>query len=769
MKLPFLDKKEKIEYFFAILLRDDRVKVIIFEEIEKKIKVIGSHVEQFPTNLEAASFEEWLSVFDKAIGTAESMLPESVNLQKTVFGVKESWVEDAKIKKEYLSKLKKVCEELDLHPIGFLVFSEAIAHLLQKEEGAPVSSILVESGDHTVTITILRAGKIVETKSATLTTSLVQTVDVLLKEITSMEIFPSRIILFDGEDVKHEAQQFIGHQWSKSLPFLHMPQITVLPPDFDAKAILYGTAQQLGFAVSDTTITHATSLVATPIESSQKTTEAHTPEDIALPVPANRQRVAEEITPFLHQNFGFIHNEDIAQKKEPVKETLPQEEQDVEDTVEDFQAETITDPLLQEDSEERAMPRKTPSIRFAFMSNLSSLFGKLKFRKRQRDTNHNESRRKNPLKIFLGAVVLGIILCGGLVIYYLMQVRAVVTLVATPKHIDQDEKITFSTENNTDFSQNILQGKNVSVTETGDVNAQTTGTKEVGTPAKGAVTIFNNNDTTKTLSSGTTITSSNGLKFTLDKDVSIASASGDIFSGTKPGTADVAVTAAGIGTDSNLPSNTTFSVGSSSSVAAKNSNAFSGGTKKNITVASKDDMNKLIAEVTKNLESKAQDDMIKNAISGNAVVPVILTSDVQKKEFDKNSGDEATSITLHATVAYTGVSYDTNQVTDFGKHILQDKIARDMLKGITYEIHDASVKNDKNITGTLSLHATIVPTLDTQTVPRQITGKSFTDAKHILLAFPQVSDVKITLSPNLFIPMLPMMSNHISITVQTND
>ena len=72
--------------------------------------------------------------------------------------------------------------------------------------------------------------------------------------------------------------------------------------------------------------------------------------------------------------------------------------------------------------------------------------------------------------------------------------------------------------------------------------------------------MFNNGDSGITIAAGTVITSSNDLKFITDKAVSVASASGDIFSGTEPGKADVSVTAEKFGSNYNLPSDTKFSV-----------------------------------------------------------------------------------------------------------------------------------------------------------------------------------------------------------------
>src|SRR5258706_5975614 len=251
LPIPLLRKKEIKNYFLALLLRDDNISAVVFEEETGKIKLVGKGAEELKTSLDETSFEELLEACDKAIGTAESALPSNVETHKTVFGVKESWVEDTKIKREHLAHLKQLSEQLDLKPLGFLIFSEAIAHLLQKEEGAPISAVLIDVGTKHATATLLRAGRVVETKETKLGESIPATIDELLKTFESSDILPSRILLFNVGGSSKLAQQFISHQWSKSLPFLHVPQITLLETDFEARAILFGTAAQLGFETID--------------------------------------------------------------------------------------------------------------------------------------------------------------------------------------------------------------------------------------------------------------------------------------------------------------------------------------------------------------------------------------------------------------------------------------------------------------------------------------------------------------------------------------
>jgi hypothetical protein len=94
-----------------------------------------------------------------------------------------------------------------------------------------------------------------------------------LKFFTSVEVLPSRILLLNADPDEELDQQFITHQWSKSLPFLHMPHVSLLGEHFDAVASVYGAASQMEFTVVNTTITkNAAEIISlnAPVEATDK-------------------------------------------------------------------------------------------------------------------------------------------------------------------------------------------------------------------------------------------------------------------------------------------------------------------------------------------------------------------------------------------------------------------------------------------------------------------------------------------------------------------
>lgn len=736
MKLPFLGKKEHKEYFLALLLRDEKATAVIFEELQGKIRVVAEAQEYFEDSIEDATIDEWLNVLDKAISNAESILPQGAKLSKTIFGVTEHWVEESKIKKEYLTKLKKVSDELQLSPIGFLVIHEAITHLLKKEEGAPVSAILVEVGKRMLIISLLRAGKIIETRQTRIEESIPKTTDVLLHHFQGHEILPSRIIVLNANDSEGLSQEFISHLWSRDLPFLHVPQITSLPKRFDAKAVLYGAATQMGFEV---------------LKDSK--------EELKRPEPLLEEKNEETNQPIAQTpDFGFILEKDVQETHlQPTTDADVVQNQN-EDEVEEKPPETIH---AQHSPIHHKPKANSSKINMSSITRLFSLNRLL--------LPFFQSFGHNKKLLFFPPVFLAV--CVGIILGYLFLIRSTITLDIAPKVIKQDQEVTFSTDKSSDFAKNSIQVQSVSVSKDGDVSTPATGKKEVGEKAKGTITIYSRRSQETTFLAGTPLAGPNDLEFTLDKDVKVASSSADASA--NPATAKGSVTAKQIGKESNLPSNAKFSIGTydTSDVVAKNEQAFSGGSKKEITIVSKADLDKLLDELPKNLEKEAKEELGKKISKDESLLPVLAKPIISKKDFDRDKNAEASTVTLKGTVSYKGYAYKKEALKKFAQELLLDKeqgleLAKDE---VVYDIKNGKEKSDNETTGVIHIEGTFFPKINKEKTTEDIVGKSFEDAKEILSKLPQVENVRINLRPNLpFLPeILPYFTKNITFILQS--
>lgn len=750
MKLPFFTKQKKIEseFYLALLLTEEKALGVILKEEEGKLSILNSHEEFLPESIETLPLEDLINVLDKTISIAEEVLPPNIETHKTVFGLKEAWIEKEtkKITKEYLAKLKKVCDALDLKPIGFMVVNEAISHFLQKQEGAPLSAILAEVGKKQVSLFLFRGGKVVEQIADKLTKSAPETVDSLLKHFTTA-VLPARLIIYDSNNTEKLSQQFIHHQWSKSLPFLHVPQVTVLDAGFDGKAVAAGAAEQMGFTLeAGATMPQ----ISKPEQNDEETSEgnSHEPmneekkEEQHKKEESEQKNIADDhITA---DNFGFVMDEDIT-KLQPQKSS----HHETEDTHHQLIINEPIHPLSKDDELEydNERPKKSTVPIMAFLSKMH--IPKLKF---PRLPVGGGKPFMIPLAILGGLVVL----IGGLIYFYLTQAQAHITIFVKPTMVDQTQTITFSESAPNNFSKNTIAGTSISTTVEGKLTANATGKKDIGDKAKGTVTIYNNDTDQAKLTSGTTIKSSNGIIFTIDKDITVASASGDIFSGTKPGTTNVDVIAEEIGTEGNLPSGTKFSIGSNSSLAAKNDSAFSDGTKKQVTIVSKQDIANLQKNLPKELETQAKDKLNKETAADETVLPIFLSRKLKNSKVDHDVNDEAKSVTLTAQVVFDGLAYNNNNLKDYVKVLLKEhmkknkNIAEDKLK---ISVENPDITKNGDVTADVNVDAGLLPTIETTDVIKSIQGKSLSEAKDIIGNFPQVTKSEFTFSP--FIPFIP--------------
>lgn len=757
LPIPFLKNKEiESKYYLALSLEDNKIYSVVLQEDKGIAKIVGKHKEILNTPLEELSQIELIEYIDKTISKAEEVLPPDIETHKTVFGVKDSWVdqESKKIKKDHLNKLKKVCDSLDLTPIGFMVVTEAVSNLIQKEEGAPLSAILVDLDKTKASISLFRGGQIIEATSGQISDSAVKTVDSLLKNFTA-SVLPARIILHNSKSTDGIHQQFITHEWSKDLPFLHVPQIKVLPDNFVALSIAFGAVQQMGFDIQGIPDLANEQTENKPLSEKSEKQDEPDGEDLSA-----------------GDNFGFVQNQDIAKvaPKPHHQESIPQAPTPDKKPLHENFNEIIPNPNLED-----ATVNNKPEIKNNETNYLASLSGIISSIKLSKLPKLPASISKNK-GLILPGIILGvvIILILGIWLYYYYGTKAQVILSVKPKDVTQETNITFSAKEPTDFSKKIIAGKSISTVIEGDLSTPTTGKKDTGNKAKGNITVYNSSTSEQSISSGTQIKSEKGIIFTLDKDITIASASGDVFSGTKPGTTDASVTAKDLGTEGNLPSGTKFTIGGNTTLAAKNDSAFSGGTKKTITVVSKEDLAKLKTDLPKTLESKALDELSNNKENAETILPDFIDVAIDKSKFDKAIDDEAKEVKITGSVKFEALSYSNSDLENFDKSILKDNYSTDIAfadESIKNEVSNTKIDKNNNINGKLKITAGLLPKIESTEVKNKIKNESSSNAKKMLSNLPQVEKVDIKYSPSLLFlsSVFPKLPKNIELTIKSND
>lgn len=228
---------------------------------------------------------------------------------------------------------------------------------------------------------------------------------------------------------------------------------------------------------------------------------------------------------------------------------------------------------------------------------------------------------------------------------------------------------------------------------------ETTGSREIGEKAKGTVTIYNSSLTeSKNFSKGTILTSGSNLKFTLDSDVKVASASGDASAPTS-GTAKTQITAREIGPESNLASGTKFNIeGQSASVIAKGDTALTGGSKKEIKTVSNIDIEKLKSDLIKKGKDYSKKELASKVAGQNRIIDNLTEISLKQPNFSKEVGEEASRVDLKSKVNINYFTYNEGDLKNKIIAALVDPSEKDLVitsDKLSYKITKAERKNNK--------------------------------------------------------------------------
>ena len=721
-ELPFLNKKQKEEFFICLILKPKNIVAILLNNKDSKLSIIST--KSVSLDLESSSTEDMISAGDEAISSIELSLDEDEKIEKTIFSVPYSWSDsDGGIKKERLSQLKKLSVELALKPMGFIVNIEALIKYFQDKEGVPLSAIFVEETKDKVYLYLVKGGNIKEVQSGEITEEVEKDVEHILKKVENFKELPTRMILLYHADIESRQQNFLNYPWTKDQLFMHLPQISLMEKGFENEAVVDAIASQMDANLSDKVEVAGAEVID-----------------------SKASNIAAD-----SESFGFMKERDAAFLQEELEEEKS-EEIKVNGISED-------DDKFEKDDDNPNNKAGIIAIVFAAILGLfSKVFG---------FTKEGVSLPSKLRRLFIPIAVV-LIFMTFMAVYFFVFLRAEVVVFLQGEITKDEVVVNLSEEDDTSYNDKILRIDAIEQEVTGKVSQNTTGIEEIGESAKGEVTILSSLGQNSTIDADTVITSSNGLNFTLDSDVSIASSSGvsDIKS------VKAKVTAEEIGKEYNLPSGTKFSVEgySSTSVEAKNDVAFAGGTKEEKKIVSNADIQAL--------EKKLLEELFENAITAakakvgddEEIISVLLDSSIEDESYSAETGDEAATLELEAAVKYTLGVYKKEEAKKF----INDARGGKAPKGFIISDEDSQIslneidQSGKRITGKLVYEVLYRPDIDLTNLAKEVSGKSSTSAAEYIKGLEGVSDAAIIFKNKLPLlpPILPVSEDHIEVKLQ---
>ncbi len=709
----FKKKKQELEYYVALEISSEKVNAIVFSLTQNSIEIVGSSSQEYNN--------DWNSLID-ATDTAVSKAAGEIilsDIKKVIFAVPPDYLENNKIKTDILPHLKKLTQELELIPSGFVVTPEAINFYLQKERGFD-RSLLIGLGSQEIILSLFDRTKVVDHVKINKDESTLAAIQKGINRFENVEVLPSRVLLYGRDNLNKVKEEILNYPWMSHSKFLHLPKIEILPQQFCVEAIVAAAASELNNKV----------------------------------VPVINTRPGPETA-------------DIVPKKEAFskvsRESLG------------FTSGVSQDSLTSSKLQESPSLSKISSLPFLNVVN------PLKKNPLPEKVSTPENNNRSPLfmskKIIFPTVLVLLLAClfAGYVFASYTLPKATVTLIVDPRVYKEEKEIAIDTDIIAPSTENnAIPGKLLSVPVSSSSTVPTTGKKLVGEPAKGKVTLYNKTTTSRKFAKGTKLTAKN-LVFLTDEDIEIPAAAKTATADSESltyGKNQSTVTAQKIGADGNLTSATEFTVEdfSNTSYSARNDEAFNGGTSREVAAVSSKDKESLLTAVKDELKQKAETDLTAKLTGSEKLLADSLTAEIMEEKYSSEVNTETKELTLNLTINYEGLIYKEDDFRSIMEVVLRNNIPQGYefkAEETSIEVTQAEDKTDKTFKADFT--ARLFPQLDLVKIKKEISGIPTTQIEQYVKSITNVAGYEIVFkSPfSLFTSKLPRLPQNITIEVKS--
>jgi hypothetical protein len=367
------------------------------------------------------------------------------------------------------------------------------------------------------------------------------------------------------------------------------------------------------------------------------------------------------------------------------------------------------------------------------------------------------------------------LILGGFLFFGYRFSKATVKIYVTPDELSDEIEVSLeSGAENFDAEKGILPVEEVMVEKSGSKTIAATGKKLIGEKAVGEVKIFNRTSERAEFEAGTSLIGPDNLEFVLDNDVFVASKTADLETGVdRWGETSASVTAGNIGTDYNLASNTTFTIGdySEDDYLARNPEAMSGGTSREIRVVSEDDQQKLKDDLIEDLKNQAEEEL-KTKLADTRIIEGSFQSTVVEEDYTADVGDEVDEVGLDLTINLTAAKINHQSLTEIAGKVLGDKTEEgyELKEGsLTAKLDIDTNQDGEKTAGRLTLKGKVYPKVNIEDLKNQLTSKKETAAKELIRkTYPRIyrDEIVYQLPLTKIFGYLPPRSENIIISVE---
>ncbi len=757
------------QQYLALVLTDEWVTASIWQYLDGSVSVLSQSqvvvLKQGPKSktsdgqsAENTVNQSYNDALDQAL---DELGDEGLTLKNVLYVLPHHWVSGNDLAESKKTFLKRLSQDLVLEPLGFVVLTDTIAAVEAEKHGVNFSGLIIVDTPGFIDVAMYQDGleQKVERVGKSGTVQLdVQELQARLQSASS-EILKRAIFLTSPERDTSDLEQALQSQLAITLETLQPDTLAKNAVSSGGREVLAANDDAAPTSHEKSEATHQQSSAAaeqkdddapllnqppagfTPPTFIQNTGLTLPPEDAVngsdsdLPVQEGDNFTSQPTNPTSQDNASAaqFQSPDFIGSASPDAEGEPQ-------TVVDGIQPGENSPHTQT-ARQRGAGLFGLSLPSVTIPKLSSFLG-------------SGGSRKKTLLMLAGTGV-GVLLLALVGVYFGLQqmytVRADIWLAA--------EEIAFSDtfitgENVRNASQSAITAEIFEESVTLEEEVPTTGSKIIGDPAKGRVKVLNKTSQDKNFAAGTII-SSNGVTFTLDEDISVASASSQESSDSRTisfGSQEVGVTAVDIGPEGNLGKDTAFTVANfdTSSYEARNDAEFTGGASREIQAVAQAD----IDDTVEALEETGAQQIVEKIESGSAEGEyVFFTDQVEVEDISPSTevGEEAKFVTVSVTVVGQGLRIQEDDLQAVAQDVLASQVdEKQTLLSESVDLEPESIRPNTDDSFTLEAKITgkAVQQVQASELKEQLAGAYRARATQILNEDTRIARHQLSVQPS---------------------
>jgi len=582
--IPFFKKKSEKSIYFGLYITDASAFGFVFEVTKGQTYIISQNT----YNL-TAGFDKILEDIDNLISELE--LKTNHHLSQTIFFL-HSWMIDAEtfeIKAPYKGIIKKLSKDLELEPLGYIDVKEALERYFI--EKSIVNTVAIEVNKTKLGVSVIKGNKIVHSQYIARTDEVGDDLNSVFKELPKHVVLPNSMKIFGDEDKAEISSKLATYEWDEAI-FPQHPTIEIIKQD----------------ELNQTLVETFTKEMIMNTDSKDSTGASVT--QVASPSSGANDGV----------HFGFLEGKDVLTDTKPPIILSAQDASSSQQTIINSQNDAFD-----------IQPEKNDT-------------GKIKDPFSSEDTG--ESQGVNKKKIAIITAITVVVIVGILAFYEYFLHTLHIKIYLKSKTVDQTFDIDIPIK---DTESNELVVIKKDITNEYSNKKNTSGVRDVGENATGTVLMINKDSTERIFQKETELKKGN-LIFLTDSEVKVPASKLNEDNDVETGKAKISVTAKEIGEEYNITKDTQLQVESLSTslYLAIADDAFTGGSKKEVSTVSKKDIDALEAEAEKQAKQNSEN-VLGTQISNDEIIISDLTSaKVIDTTFSGEIGEEATSLSIKA-------------------------------------------------------------------------------------------------------------------------